>query len=45
VGELLAGKRINYPHTAGINQTFKKAPRARNTVPQTEDLFQVKDGD
>jgi site-specific DNA-methyltransferase (adenine-specific) len=29
VGELLAGKRVDYPHAEGINVTFKKAPRAK----------------
>ena len=29
VGELLEGKRIDYPQTAGINATFKAAPKAK----------------
>ncbi len=31
VEELLKGKKIDYPQTAGVNVTFKKAPRAKNT--------------
>ncbi|MGH7703622.1 MAG: DNA methyltransferase, partial [Gemmatimonadales bacterium] len=29
VGELLDGKGIDYPRTAGVNQTFKAAPKAQ----------------
>ncbi len=34
VAELLRGTRIDYPSTAGINRTFKKAPRVRETAQQ-----------
>jgi hypothetical protein len=29
VGELLEGKRIDYPQTGGVNRTYKKAPKER----------------
>jgi site-specific DNA-methyltransferase (adenine-specific) len=29
VEEVLKGKKIDYPHTAGVNVTFKKAPKAK----------------
>ena len=29
VGELLDGKRVDYPRTTGVNRTFKQAPKAR----------------
>lgn len=32
VGEILSGKGIQYPRTAGVNQTFAKAPRQRETA-------------
>jgi hypothetical protein len=39
VGELLAGKRIDYPQTAGINQTFKKAPKPKKGAAPSPELF------
>lgn len=32
VAELLDGRRIDYPHTVGINRTHKPAPRAASVV-------------
>ncbi len=31
IKELLSGKQIDYPYSEGVNVTFKKAPRAKNT--------------
>lgn len=39
VGELLAGKRIDYPQTAGINRTYKQAPKARKVAEKVRGLF------
>lgn len=39
VGELLEGKRIDYPQTAGINRTYKQAPKARKVAEQIKGLF------
>jgi site-specific DNA-methyltransferase (adenine-specific) len=30
IGDLLKGKKIDYPDVAGVNVTFKKAPKAKN---------------
>jgi hypothetical protein len=30
VEELLKGKKINYPHSEGVNVTFKKAPKVKS---------------
>ena len=39
VGELLEGKRIDYPQTAGINRTYKQAPKARKVAEKIRGLF------
>jgi hypothetical protein len=39
VAELLDGKRIDYPQTAGINRTYKRAPKARKVAERTRGLF------
>lgn len=39
VSELLAGQGIDYPRTAGINKTFKKAPRAKTVADRIRGLF------
>lgn len=39
VGELLEGKRIDYPQTAGINRTYKRAPKARKVAERVRGLF------
>jgi len=39
VAELLGGKTIDYPRTAGINQTFKQAPKAILKVAEPPGLF------
>jgi DNA modification methylase len=39
VGELLAGARIDYPRTAGINRTYKQAPKARKVAEKARGLF------
>ncbi len=39
VGELLDGKRIDYPQTAGVNQTYKQAPKARKVAEPLRGLF------
>jgi DNA modification methylase len=39
VGELLAGKRIDYPQTAGINRTYKRAPKAMKVAEKIRGLF------
>ena len=39
VAELLAGKGIDYPRTAGINKTYKQAPRALRKVAEPKGLF------
>jgi len=38
VEELLKGKGIDYPHTAGVNVTFKKAPRAKGKKAEHPEL-------
>jgi hypothetical protein len=40
VAEILDGKRIDYPRTAGINQTYKQAPRAVRKVAEPKSLFE-----
>lgn len=37
VGELLEGKTLSYPHVTGT--TFKRAPRAKPTQVESEQLF------
>jgi hypothetical protein len=39
VGELLDGKRIDYPQTAGINRTYKQAPKAKKVAETIRGLF------
>lgn len=39
VAELLDGRGIDYPRTAGVNQTFKKAPKARKAEGTNKGLF------
>ncbi len=39
VGELLEGKQIDYPQTAGINRTYRQAPRARKVAEKARGLF------
>jgi DNA modification methylase len=39
VGELLAGKGIDYPHVTGANVTLRRAQRARPAEPQALGLF------
>jgi len=39
VAELLEGKAIDYPRTAGINRTYKQAPRALRKVAEPKGLF------
>jgi hypothetical protein len=39
VAELLDGRGIDYPRTAGVNQTFKKAPKARKAEGGNKSLF------
>ena len=39
VAELLQGKTIDYPRTAGINRTYKQAPRALLKVAEPKGLF------
>ena len=38
VEELLKGKGIDYPHTAGVNVTFKKAPKAKGKEDEQPEL-------
>lgn len=40
VAELLAGKGIDYPRTAGVNRTYKQAPRALKKVAEPPSLFE-----
>lgn len=40
VGELLEGRRIDYPQTAGINQTYKTAPRLKKVAEKSPSLFE-----
>jgi len=39
VGELLEGKTVDMPRTAGTNRTFKKAPRAKRVKEAHPELF------
>lgn len=39
VAELLEGKAIDYPRTAGVNQTYKQAPRQVRKVAEQQDVF------
>ncbi len=39
VGELLAGDRIDYPQTAGVNRTYKQAPKVKKVAEPTKGLF------
>jgi hypothetical protein len=39
VGELLDGRTLDIPRTAGINKTFKKAPKARKAKGKNPSLF------
>ncbi len=39
VGELLDGRTVEYPHTAGANVTFRRAPRARGSSAEQTALF------
>jgi hypothetical protein len=43
VGELLEGKRIDYPQTAGVNRTYKQAPKARKVAERVQGLFDEDD--
>jgi DNA modification methylase len=43
VGELLAGKAIEYPRTAGTNVTYKQAPKALKKVAEPKSLFDPDD--
>ncbi|MBA3340610.1 MAG: hypothetical protein H0W30_01275 [Gemmatimonadaceae bacterium] len=43
VAELLEGKTIDYPRTAGINRTYKQAPRALRKVAEPQGLFDADD--
>ena len=40
VEEILAGSGIDYPRTAGINQTFKQAPRQVKKDAEQKDAFE-----
>lgn len=39
IGELLAGKGIDYPHVTGANVTHRRAQRARVAGPDAMELF------
>jgi DNA modification methylase len=39
VGELLDGKRIDYPQTVGINRTYRQAPKAKKVAEPIRGLF------
>lgn len=39
VGELLEGKRIDYPQTAGVNRTYKQAPKAKKVAEKIRTFF------
>lgn len=39
VAELLSGGGIDYPRTAGVNQTYKQAPKAVRKVAEPKGLF------
>ena len=38
-GELLESKRIDYPQTAGVNRTYKQAPKTRKVAEKIRGLF------
>lgn len=44
VAELLDGNGIDYPRTAGTNQTYKQAPRAVRKVAEAKTLFDTDPG-
>jgi hypothetical protein len=39
VAELLDGKTVDYPRTAGVNRTYKQAPKNVARVAEHQDLF------
>lgn len=39
VAELLDGKSVDYPKTAGVNQTYKQAPKHLKKVAEQKDAF------
>ena len=39
VGELLEGKRIDYPQTEGVNRTYKRAPKVQKDAEPHPELF------
>jgi DNA modification methylase len=39
IEELLHGKQIDYPRTAGVNQSFKQPPRAKRVSEKPIDMF------
>ena len=41
VADLLKGATVDYPRTAGVNQTFKQAPKAALKVAEPLGLFEV----
>jgi SAM-dependent methyltransferase len=43
VRELLEGKRIDYPQTAGINRTYKQAPKAKKVAERVRGLFDAEE--
>ncbi len=43
VADLLDGKGIDYPRTAGINRTYKQAPKALKKVAEPKGLFDSDD--
>jgi DNA modification methylase len=43
VAELLAGASVDYPKTAGVNQTYKQAPRQLKKVAEQRDAFSAPD--
>jgi DNA modification methylase len=45
VAELLAGASVDYPKTAGVNQTFKQAPRAGVKAAEPLGLFEAMPAD
>ena len=43
VGELLAGKGIDYPHVTGANVKHRRAQRAQTDQPEHMELFEQTD--
>lgn len=43
VGELLEGKRVDRPYTAGMDRTFKKAPKAKKREEAHPELFDAQE--